>query len=80
MRHDEVPMKRGAAVSRTESSFQKIKALALSLTDYYSRFPILLARLARLDAAALRDLLLGSCRLTAARARPNARARRRGSG
>ena len=34
------------------------------LTDYYRRHPVVLARLARLDRAALRDLLSGSWRLT----------------
>ena len=34
------------------------------LTDYYRRHPVVLARLARLDGAALRDLLAMSLRLT----------------
>lgn len=34
------------------------------LTDYYCRHPVVLARLARLDRAALRDLLSVSLRLT----------------
>ena len=34
------------------------------LTDYYRRHPVVLARLSRLDRAALRDLLSVSLRLT----------------
>jgi hypothetical protein len=39
------------------------------LTDYYAPHPVVLARLARLDTAALRDLLAVSRRLTLAKAR-----------
>jgi hypothetical protein len=39
------------------------------LTDYYRRYPLVLARLARLDRAALHDLLTVSWRLTAAKMR-----------
>jgi hypothetical protein len=39
------------------------------LTDYYRRYPLVLARLPRLDPEALRDLLRVSWRLTAAKAR-----------
>lgn len=39
------------------------------VTDYYRPYPIVLARLSRLDAAALRDLLNVSHRLTLAKAR-----------
>jgi hypothetical protein len=39
------------------------------VTEYYRRYPIVLARLAHLDAAALRDLLSVSHRLTVAKAR-----------
>lgn len=38
-------------------------------TDYYRRFPIVLARLQRLDRDALRDLLTVSWRLTATKTR-----------
>jgi hypothetical protein len=41
------------------------------LTDHYRRYPIVLARLSRLDQAALRDLLATSRRLTLAK--PGAR-------
>jgi hypothetical protein len=37
------------------------------LTDYYRRYPLVLARLSRLDRDALRDLLSVSRRLTVAR-------------
>jgi hypothetical protein len=37
------------------------------VTDYYRPYPIVLARLARLDRAALHDLLSGSHRLTLAK-------------
>jgi hypothetical protein len=39
------------------------------LTDYYRKYPLVLARLARLDREALRDLLSVSRRLTLAKAR-----------
>jgi hypothetical protein len=39
------------------------------LTDYYEPYPIVLARLSRLDRAALQDLLSVSHRLTVAKAR-----------
>jgi hypothetical protein len=39
------------------------------VTEYYGRYPLVLARLASLDAAALRDLLLISWRLTMAKSR-----------
>ena len=42
------------------------------LTDYYRKYPLVLARLARLDRAALRDLLAVSRRLTLAKARGGA--------
>jgi hypothetical protein len=42
------------------------------VTDYYRRHPVVLARLARLDRAALRDLLSVSLRLT----RPRMKKRR----
>jgi hypothetical protein len=44
------------------------------LTDYYRRYPVVLARLSGLDRDALRDLLSVSWRLTL----PKARTRRRG--
>jgi hypothetical protein len=47
------------------------------LTDYYVRHPVVLARLARLDVAALRDLLAMAWRVTDAKAPPSARARGR---
>jgi hypothetical protein len=37
------------------------------LTDYYRRHPVLLVRLAKVDDGVLRDLLLTSWRMTAAR-------------
>jgi hypothetical protein len=46
------------------------------LTDYYRKHPVVLARLARLDREALRDLLSVSRRLTLSKAR--IRAGRRG--
>jgi hypothetical protein len=39
------------------------------LTDYYRRYPLVLARLSQLDRDALRDLLSISWRLTMAKAR-----------
>jgi hypothetical protein len=39
------------------------------LTDYYRRYPLVLARLSRLDRDALRDLLSVSWRLTGEKAR-----------
>ena len=39
------------------------------LTDYYRKYPLVLARLARVDRDALRDLLAVSWQLTAAKAR-----------
>jgi hypothetical protein len=44
------------------------------LTEHYRKYPIVLARLSRLDRAALRDLLAASRRLTLAK--PAARTRR----
>lgn len=41
------------------------------LTDYYRRHPVVLARLSKIDRAALRDLLSLSRRLTMAKARDN---------
>jgi hypothetical protein len=38
------------------------------VTDYYLKHPVVLARLARLDSSALRDLLASSRRLTLAKA------------
>ena len=46
------------------------------VTDYYRPYPIVLARLALLDAAALRDLLTVSWRLTSARSQRRGRGRR----
>jgi hypothetical protein len=40
------------------------------LTDYYRKWPVILARLSRLSPEALRDLLSVSWRLTAAKMRP----------
>ena len=48
------------------------------VTDYYQPYPIVLARLAHLDRAALHDLLSVSHRLTVAKARPRITARREG--
>ena len=42
---------------------------AYYVTDYYRRFPVVLARLSRLDRDSLRDLLSISWRLTMAKAR-----------
>ena len=42
------------------------------LTDYYRKYPLVLARVARLDREALRDLLAVSRRLTLAKARGGA--------
>ena len=39
------------------------------LTDYYRKYPLVLARLSRIDPAALRDLLSMSRRLTLPKAR-----------
>ena len=47
------------------------------LTDYYRPHPVVLVRLSRLDRDALRDLLAGSWRLAAAKARPGQTMRRR---
>jgi hypothetical protein len=47
------------------------------LPDYYRQYPVVLARLWRLDADALRDLLSVSWRLTAEKGRKRGRARRR---
>jgi hypothetical protein len=44
------------------------------VTDYYRPHPVVLARLSRLDADALRDLLSVSWRLTAEKARRRGRA------
>jgi hypothetical protein len=47
------------------------------LTDYYARYPLVLVRLCRIEADALRELLSMSWRLTMAKARPrSARPRR----
>ena len=46
------------------------------VTDYYRRYPVVLARLSRLDGDALRDLLSMSRRLALAK---TAKPRRRGS-
>ena len=46
------------------------------VTDYYRPYPIVLARLALLDAAALRDLLTVSWQLTAAKSRKGGPGRR----
>jgi hypothetical protein len=48
------------------------------LTEYYEKYPLILARLSRLDRDALRDLLAVSHRLTLAKA--GKRARRSGLG
>ena len=45
------------------------------LTDYYTKYPLILARLSRLDRDALRDLLTVSWRLTAEKL-PRPRVRR----
>ena len=45
------------------------------MTDYYRRYPLVLARLSRLDADALRDLLSVSWRLTAGKIRRPGRTR-----
>jgi hypothetical protein len=51
------------------------------ITDYYERHPLVLARLSRIDEAALRDLLSVSWRLTAEKVgRAGARARPRRGG
>src|SRR5215470_18510019 len=39
------------------------------LTDYYRRYPLILARLSRIEPDALRDLLSGSWRLTVTKIR-----------
>ena len=46
------------------------------VTDYYRPYPIVLARLSRLDDGALRDVLAVSWRLTAEKSRPRGRGRR----
>ena len=43
------------------------------LTDYYRSYPLVLARLSRIDRDALRDLLSVSWRLTSAKARKRGR-------
>jgi len=43
------------------------------VTDYYEKYPVVLARLDQLNEDALRDLLMVSCRLTASKARPRSR-------
>jgi hypothetical protein len=43
------------------------------ITDYYRKHPVVLARLARLDPDALRDLLASSRRLTLAKTAANSR-------
>jgi hypothetical protein len=43
------------------------------VTEYYAKYPLVLARLDRLNDDALRDLLTVSCRLTASKARPRRR-------
>lgn len=50
------------------------------VTDYYRRYPVVLARLSRMDPRALRDLLSGSRRLALAktRIRPRKPAARQG--
>jgi hypothetical protein len=48
------------------------------LTDYHRRYPVVLARLSRLDEDALRDLLWMSWRLTAVKARKRGRIREEG--
>lgn len=48
------------------------------VTDYYGSYPIVLARLSRLDRDALRDLLSVSWRLTLAKTRKRRRTRRHG--
>ena len=50
------------------------------VTDYYGSYPIVLARLSRLDRDALRDLLSVSWRLTSAKTRNRRRTRRDGEG
>jgi len=46
------------------------------LTDYYRAYPLLLARIPRLDRDALRDLLTVSWRLTLPKTRPSTSSRR----
>jgi hypothetical protein len=48
------------------------------ITDYYGSYPIVLARLSRLDRDALRDLLSVSWRLALAKTRKRRRTRRHG--
>ncbi len=43
------------------------------ITDYYERYPLVLVRLSRVDAHALRDLLSVSWRMTLEKGRPKAR-------
>jgi hypothetical protein len=45
------------------------------LTDYYRSYPLVLVRLSRINEDALRDLLSGSWRLAAAKARKRGRRR-----
>jgi hypothetical protein len=45
------------------------------VTDYYRKYPVVLARLSRIDRDALRDLLAASRRMTLAKVRPRARRR-----
>jgi hypothetical protein len=45
------------------------------LTDYYRRYPLVLARLPRIEPDALRDLLSVSWRLTSAKVRKRGRSR-----
>jgi hypothetical protein len=47
------------------------------LTDYYRRYPLVLARLSRIEPDALRDVLSVSWRLTLAKGRKRGRSRRR---
>ena len=46
------------------------------ITDYYERYPLVLVRLSRVDAHALRDLLSVSWRMTLEKGRPKARVQR----
>ena len=50
------------------------------ITEYYRPYPIVLVRLARIDRAALRDVLAVSWRLASEKARTARRAQRRGDG
>jgi hypothetical protein len=48
------------------------------VTDYYERYPVVLARLSRIDADALHDLLASSWRLSVAKTRPGRKIKKPG--